>query len=64
VLRGAACDVLPGSVAERVKSPYPSTQEPHYTGALRRQFRALLEDGVSVSWTAHGSSVRHGRRAS
>ena len=41
--------MLPQSVVERVKSPYPSTQDPHYVAALQRQARELLEqseDGV------------------
>ena len=49
LLRGAARDVLPRSVVERVKSPYPSTQDPLYTTALQRQAREVLEhseDGV------------------
>lgn len=48
LLRGAARDLLPRSVAERVKSPYPSTQDPHYLAALQVQARAVLEraDGV------------------
>ncbi|GAA1573608.1 asparagine synthase (glutamine-hydrolyzing) [Actinomadura kijaniata] len=44
LLRAAARDVLPRSVVERVKSPYPSTQDPGYADALRRQARALLAD--------------------
>jgi asparagine synthase (glutamine-hydrolysing) len=50
LLRGAARDVLPRSVAERVKSPYPSTQDPHYVVALQRQAREVLdysENGVT-----------------
>jgi asparagine synthase (glutamine-hydrolysing) len=49
LLRGAVRDVLPRSVIERVKSPYPSTQDPHYVAALQRQARAVLvysDDGV------------------
>jgi asparagine synthase (glutamine-hydrolysing) len=49
LLRGAARDVLPRSVVERVKSPYPSTQDPHYVATLQRQAREVLEyseDGV------------------
>ena len=49
LLRGATRDLLPQSVIERVKSPYPSTQDPHYVAALQRQARELLEqseDGV------------------
>ncbi|HWD01523.1 MAG TPA: asparagine synthase (glutamine-hydrolyzing) [Amycolatopsis sp.] len=42
LLRAAARDVLPDSVAERVKSPYPSTQDPKYLEALRDQAGDLL----------------------
>jgi asparagine synthase (glutamine-hydrolysing) len=42
LLRGAARDVLPTSVVERVKSPYPSTQDWHYTRDLQQQGRELL----------------------
>jgi asparagine synthase (glutamine-hydrolysing) len=46
LLRGAARDLLPRSVVERVKSPYPSTQDPHYVIALQRQGREVLEQSV------------------
>jgi asparagine synthase (glutamine-hydrolysing) len=42
LLRGAARDVLPESVVQRVKSPYPSTQDPHYAGAIQEQANELL----------------------
>jgi asparagine synthase (glutamine-hydrolysing) len=42
LLRGAARDVLPDSVIERVKAPYPSTQDWHYTLDLQMQSRELL----------------------
>jgi asparagine synthase (glutamine-hydrolysing) len=42
LLRDAARDVLPDSVVERVKSPYPSTQDWHYARDLQRQGRELL----------------------
>jgi asparagine synthase (glutamine-hydrolysing) len=42
LLRGAARDVLPESVLQRVKSPYPSTQDPHYAGAIQEQASELL----------------------
>ncbi|HEY7433214.1 MAG TPA: asparagine synthase (glutamine-hydrolyzing) [Streptosporangiaceae bacterium] len=42
LLRGAARDVLPQSVVERVKSPYPSTQDARYPAALQQQARQLL----------------------
>ncbi|MFD7729248.1 asparagine synthase (glutamine-hydrolyzing) [Kitasatospora phosalacinea] len=44
LLRAAARDVLPEVVAQRVKSPYPSTQDPRYAEALRTELRALLAD--------------------
>jgi asparagine synthase (glutamine-hydrolysing) len=44
LLRAAARDVLPDSVAERVKSPYPATQDPEYERALRAEVAALLGD--------------------
>jgi asparagine synthase (glutamine-hydrolysing) len=43
LLRGAARDVLPDSVVERVKVPYPSTQDWHYARDLQDQGRGLLE---------------------
>jgi asparagine synthase (glutamine-hydrolysing) len=42
LLRGAARDVLPQSVVERVKSPYPSTQDARYPAALQQQAGQLL----------------------
>ncbi len=47
LLRAAALDVLPESVAQRVKSPYPSTQDPRYTEALRGELRQVLADADS-----------------
>ena len=44
LLRAAARDVLPDSVADRVKSPYPSTQDPGYDEAVRADLRELLAD--------------------
>lgn len=44
LLRAAARDVLPDVVADRVKSPYPSTQDPSYAEALRAELRQLLAD--------------------
>ncbi|MFJ4677878.1 asparagine synthase (glutamine-hydrolyzing) [Kitasatospora sp. NPDC088783] len=44
LLRAAARDVLPEAVAQRVKSPYPSTQDPRYGEALRGELRDLLAD--------------------
>jgi asparagine synthase (glutamine-hydrolysing) len=42
LLRGASRDVLPTSVAERVKSPYPSTQDPIYTVRLQENAKPYL----------------------
>ncbi|MFJ6214909.1 asparagine synthase (glutamine-hydrolyzing) [Streptomyces sp. NPDC092296] len=44
LLRAAARDVLPTAVAERVKSPYPSTQDPRYARALWGQLSQVLAD--------------------
>jgi asparagine synthase (glutamine-hydrolysing) len=42
LLRGAARDVLPESVVQRVKTPYPSTSDPKYVAALQGQVKDLL----------------------
>jgi asparagine synthase (glutamine-hydrolysing) len=44
LLRGAARDLLPESVLQRVKSPYPSTQDWHYVRDLQAQGAELLAD--------------------
>ncbi|MGK3987722.1 asparagine synthase (glutamine-hydrolyzing) [Sorangium sp. So ce136] len=43
LLRAAADDLLPRSVLERRKSPYPATQDPAYAQALRGQLARLLD---------------------
>jgi asparagine synthase (glutamine-hydrolysing) len=43
LLRGAARDVLPDTVVDRVKVPYPSTQDWHYVRDMQDQGRGLLE---------------------
>jgi asparagine synthase (glutamine-hydrolysing) len=49
LLRGAAHDLLPASVAQRVKTPYPSAQDSHYVGEIQEQAKDLLaERGHSV----------------
>ncbi|WP_204072942.1 asparagine synthase (glutamine-hydrolyzing) [Planotetraspora phitsanulokensis] len=45
LLRAATGDVLPVSVRDRVKSPYPSTQDPTYELALREETARLLDGG-------------------
>ena len=57
LLRGAARDVLPESVVKRVKSPYPSTQDPQYGAALQAQAKDLLGSGDDalfglIDWAA------------
>ncbi|MGW0731617.1 asparagine synthase (glutamine-hydrolyzing) [Streptomyces sp. NPDC002851] len=42
LLREATADLLPRSVYDRVKSPYPSTQDPKYAAALQDHARELL----------------------
>jgi len=44
LLRAAVKDLLPESVLNRVKSPYPTTQDPTYRRALRDGLARLMED--------------------
>ncbi|MFS8104532.1 asparagine synthase (glutamine-hydrolyzing) [Lentzea alba] len=44
LLRLAVADLLPRSVTERVKSPYPSTQDSQYAAALQEQCRDVLAE--------------------
>lgn len=44
LLRAATADLLPHSVSQRVKSVYPSIQDPTYDRMLRARFIALLND--------------------
>ncbi|MFF7209346.1 asparagine synthase (glutamine-hydrolyzing) [Streptomyces sp. NPDC008238] len=57
LLREATADLLPRSVYDRVKSPYPSTQDPKYFVALQENGKDLLAksthpvfDLVSRTW--------------
>jgi asparagine synthase (glutamine-hydrolysing) len=59
LLRGAARDLLPQSVADRLKTPYPSTQDPGYTVKLQNNAREYLSspghpvfDLVNRDWLA------------
>jgi asparagine synthase (glutamine-hydrolysing) len=45
LLRGVAKKLLPQSVLTRPKAAYPSTQDPHYAGALQQQAKELLGRG-------------------
>lgn len=44
LLRAATRDILPDIVADRVKSPYPSTQDPRYAEALRTELARMAAD--------------------
>ncbi|MEV0369620.1 asparagine synthase (glutamine-hydrolyzing) [Streptomyces sp. NPDC050636] len=68
LLRAAARDVLPDLVADRVKSPYPSTQDPRYAEALRAELKELVADrdapvrplldiGAATEATADGATT-------
>jgi asparagine synthase (glutamine-hydrolysing) len=48
LLRAATRDVLPASIAERKKSPYPSTQDPTYEQALREDLAKLVANDGPV----------------
>ncbi|MEU6894892.1 asparagine synthase (glutamine-hydrolyzing) [Streptomyces sp. NPDC046557] len=56
LLRAATADLLPKSVLNRVKAPYPATLDPAYTSALLQQSKELLTtddpvfDLVDRSW--------------
>lgn len=41
ILRAATRNLLPASISDRVKSPYPSTQDPAYELALRNELAAI-----------------------
>jgi asparagine synthase (glutamine-hydrolysing) len=51
LLRHATKHVLPDSVAQRVKSPYPSTQDPGYAAALQQQAKEVLAEHDSRVFT-------------
>ncbi|WP_410633612.1 asparagine synthase (glutamine-hydrolyzing) [Amycolatopsis sp. cmx-4-83] len=64
LLRHATKHVLPESVAQRVKSPYPSTQDPGYAAALQQQVKEVLADPghqvfglVDRGWAHRASEV-------
>jgi asparagine synthase (glutamine-hydrolysing) len=64
LLRGATRDLLPQSVVDRVKSPYPSTQDPAYAVKLQDNAREYLSspghqvfDIVNRDWLAKAVAV-------
>jgi asparagine synthase (glutamine-hydrolysing)/amidotransferase len=44
LLRAATADLLPRSIVERVKTPYPATQDPGYERSLRNGLADLVYD--------------------
>jgi asparagine synthase (glutamine-hydrolysing) len=45
LLRAAVTDLVPESILQRVKSPYPATQDPAYDRALRDQLGHIVDGG-------------------
>lgn len=43
-LRAAARDLLPDSIVQRIKNPYPATQDPAYEKELRSAMSAIVAD--------------------
>ncbi|MGW1676720.1 asparagine synthase (glutamine-hydrolyzing) [Saccharopolyspora sp. NPDC002376] len=58
LLRHATADALPKSVVERVKSPYPSTQDPKYAAALQGQVSDLVAAGSEALSLLNGELLR------
>lgn len=60
LLRAAAADLLPDSVVQRVKSPYPSTQDPGYVAATAAELRRRMTGEVDSALPdlADGTAVR------
>lgn len=60
ILRAATRDLLPDSIADRVKSPYPSTQDPAYEQALRASLAHIMAtDRAPVRALLDASKVKH-----
>ncbi|MER7757725.1 asparagine synthase (glutamine-hydrolyzing) [Kitasatospora sp. NPDC097643] len=47
LLRAAVRDVLPDEIADRVKSPYPVSSDPHYPAQLRAELARLAAAGTA-----------------
>ncbi len=59
LLRAAARDFLPESVAERKKVPYPATQDPTYDAAVREALGKLLaEDSPALPFVDRARAQR------
>ena len=64
LLRAATRDLLPDEIADRVKSPYPTTQDPTYAEAVRARLRTLLAQSDApvrpfLDLAAIGDAVEH-----
>ena len=49
LLRTAFASLLPQEVAERRKAPYPATQDPYYSAAIRKELAVRLCDPLASS---------------
>ncbi|WP_169948690.1 asparagine synthase (glutamine-hydrolyzing) [Microbispora sp. H11081] len=58
LLRAATADVLPRSVLERRKVPYPSTQDPAYERALRAEVTRVLDGDSAIGCLVDAGKVR------
>ncbi|MEU8174007.1 asparagine synthase (glutamine-hydrolyzing) [Microbispora hainanensis] len=58
LLRAATADVLPRSVVERRKVPYPSTQDPAYERALRAEVTRVLDGDPAIGSLVDAAKVR------
>ncbi|WFE54844.1 asparagine synthase (glutamine-hydrolyzing) [Micromonospora sp. WMMD1155] len=48
LLRAAVRELLPGSILQRKKSPFPTTQDPVYRLGVRARLQAIVESGSPV----------------
>jgi asparagine synthase (glutamine-hydrolysing) len=59
LLRAAVRDLLPRSVLERTKSPWPVTQDPAYAGMLHAELSAMIADRSSPALSFLDRSAAH-----
>lgn len=64
LLRAATADLLPDSVVQRVKSPYPSTQDPGYGKAVAAELGQVLDDPAARLGTLLDRTRTHEMAAS
>ncbi|GAA2335848.1 asparagine synthase (glutamine-hydrolyzing) [Dactylosporangium salmoneum] len=63
LLRAATADALPESVVQRVKSPYPVTQDPEYERALRETLERVATDSPAAPLLDPGLAGHPTRRS-